>query len=45
MGQSITTQQWQDDLMGYFREDKEASEALQGILWDVSRFIGVGLEP
>lgn len=42
MGQSITTQQWKDDLVGYFREDERASKALEGVLWDVSRFIGVG---
>jgi len=34
MGQSITTQQWKDHLLGYFAEDEKASEALRGVLWD-----------
>lgn len=41
MGQSITTQQWKDDLVGYFKEDEEVSKALEGVLWDVSCFIDV----
>jgi leukotriene-A4 hydrolase len=41
MGQSITTQQWKDDLLEYFAEDEEASKALRGVLWDVRCFVGV----
>ncbi|KAF8139623.1 peptidase family M1-domain-containing protein [Boletus edulis] len=42
MGQSITTQQWKDDLVAYFKEDERASTVLDGILWDEWLF-GEGL--
>lgn len=35
MGQSITTQQWKEDLVAYFRADARASKVLEGILWEV----------
>ncbi|KAN0101130.1 Peptidase family M1 domain containing protein [Tylopilus felleus] len=42
MGQSITTQQWKDNLIAYFKEDEKASKALERILWDEWLF-GEGL--
>lgn len=41
MGQSITTRQWKDDLVAYFKEDEKASKALEEVLWDVRCFVGV----
>ncbi|KAI9453943.1 peptidase family M1-domain-containing protein [Boletus coccyginus] len=42
MGQSITTQQWKDDLVAYFKENEAASKALGEVLWDEWLF-GEGL--
>lgn len=44
MGKSITTQQWKDDLVAYFRQNDEVREALEGIRWDVRSFV-VGCSP
>jgi len=41
MGQSITTQQWKDDLVAYFKENEAASKALGEVLWDVRCFLGM----
>ncbi|KAF9221293.1 hypothetical protein BS17DRAFT_845564 [Gyrodon lividus] len=42
IGQSITTQQWKDDLFAYFSDQAEATKVLHEISWD-EWFFGEGL--